>query len=446
MAKRHSDIQEQTDTPQMVYGLDIGTTKIVVAAGYLREDGKIEVSACSNVASTGIDFGAVFNVLDTTKDITAAKNMLESNFDCTVDRAHVGIASRHIQSHNYSNSKMRPNGNENYITQDEVDVMLDEMRRLSLPYGRDIIEVVPQYYLVDGKNTMRPVGTLAQRVDAFYQLISGDKADIDKIVNCVTQAQIHCDRLILEPVASAWVCLTEEEKKNGVALIDIGGGTTDLVLYVAGTPVFIKVIPIGGCLITKDIESMGIPFEQAEQLKKQYGTCIVTNASKDSVITIPSLAGYGEEMKISEIHLAEIIGSRVTEIFNFVKEEIKNSGYESSVRTVVLTGGGSLLRDIRSLSEFVIQKKTRIAAPKMGISDTLNPNYCNPVYSTALGLLRHSALSAIPYSAGGSAEDEDDTDDPTAMGFGGLLKKGIDGLVDRISGFAQKVGGMEGAD
>lgn len=392
MAKKREEIQVSDNSPKMVVGLDIGTTKIVMVAGYLRKDGTIEICGCGKTPSTGVEFGSVFNVQETINDILTAKKQLEEYLNESIASVYVGIAGRHIKSRSYTNSILRKNGHDTMVSQEEIDNMIAQMRSLSIDSG-EIIEVIPQNYQVDGQETMRPVGTLAQRVNGFYQLIIGNSFEVKKIMKSIQESNLLCNQMILEPMVSALVCLTEEEKKQGVALIDIGGGTTDLVIYVENMPVFIKVIPVGGCVITKDIESLGITFEQAEKLKIEYGTCLVKNANKDHYITISDSTNSVEPMRINEASLAQVINARVQQdILTPVKREIENSGYASKVRNIVITGGGALLRDIRPLSDFVIQKRTRLGDPNVGISGSMDDHFRDPIFSTALGLLRYGCL------------------------------------------------------
>lgn len=387
-------VQSQEDnTPNLVVGLDIGTTKIMMVMGFLREDGKIEVCGYGTAPSIGVEYGLVFNVQETIDSINTAKDRLLTATGVPFSNVYVGVAGRHIKSVACTNSLTRLNGLNVTVKRDEIDKMTAEMEQMSMP-ASDIISVIPQYYEVDGKQTTRPVGTLCQRVVGHYQLITGDSFEVSKIILSVDGSNLTTTKPILEPIASAIVCLNEEEKRDGVALIDIGGGTTDLVIFEQGVPVFIKVIPVGGQVVTNDIKSLGITYEQAENLKVRYGSCTPENTKQDNYITIPDSSGYGNSMKISEKSLAQVINARVAEdILKPVKRAIDASGYADKIHHVVLTGGGSMLNGMQSLTEFIIQRRTRLGNPVNGVSPTMDSALKNPICSTALGLLRYGCLA-----------------------------------------------------
>ena len=382
----------------MVVGLDIGTTKIMMVMGYLRDDGKVEICGYGKAPSSGVEYGLVFNVKGTTNSILAAMADLKTNVDQEISDVYVGVAGRHIKSRACTNSTTRTNGLENLVEDEEIARMTEELEQYSIP-GCDIISVIPQYYEVDGIRTMTPAGTLAQKVVGSYQIITGDTQEVRKIKLATNSANLNLRSLMLEPVASSIVCLTEEEKKQGVALVDIGGGTTDVIIFESGVPLFIKVIPIGGQIVTRDIQSLNLSYEQAEAIKIKHGTCFVDNANKNDFVTIPEQSGYTESRKISEFNLSQIINARVAnDILGAVKKEIDASGYADKVRSVVLTGGGALMRDIQILSEYIIMRKTRIGMPVHGfvnVESALN----DPTCSTALGLLRAGCISeGTPFS------------------------------------------------
>ena len=408
MMRRNTKSQVEA-SPKMVVGLDIGTTKIMMAMGYLRHDGKIEVCGYGKAPSTGVMFGRVVNVQDTINGILAAKEMLQSTIDEAVSEVYVGVAGRHVKSNIYSHSILRPNGLETMVSEEEIDEMGERMKQYSVP-GHDVIAVIPQSYDVDGHTTLRPVGTLGQKIIGTYQLITGDQNEVKRIKFSVDGAQLELKNLMLEPIASGLACLTEEEKQQGVALVDIGGGTTDLIIFESGVPLYIKVIPLGGQIVTRDIESLGLSYEQAETLKIKHGTCFVNNADKNNFITIPDNSGYGNPLRINEYTLAQVINARVVrDILEPVKHEIEASGYGDKVRHIVLTGGGSMMRDIQHLSEYIIQRKTRIGIPNCAINNSVDPALKEPICATALGLLKLGCLSeATPFEPVYHTPDSDE--------------------------------------
>ena len=409
MKKRKTQSEpEEMNGPKMVVGLDIGTTKIVMAMGYLCDDGKVEVCGFGKAPSTGVQFGLVLNLQDTIDGITAAKQQAEDATGHPIDDVFVGIAGRHIKSVSCNHSVTRINGHDNIIRKEEIDKMNSEMENYVVNSGK-VIAVIPQNFKIDDTETLRPVGMVGQNITATYQLITGDDFEIKKIVKSVQDSGLTMSKLLLEPLASSISCLTEEEKKNGVALIDIGGGTTDLIIYRSGVPVYIRVIPVGGQVITKDIQALGMTYEEAEQIKVEHGSCVPDNADRNHFITLKNSVYFGQNVKINERDLAQAINARVKrDILEPVKAEIERSGYQNDIMRVVITGGGARLKDIKSLAEFVFQRVTRIGIPGIGFTQTLEPALKDPIYSTALGLLAYGCRSvAQPYTTIAEPQKED---------------------------------------
>ncbi|MCQ2271869.1 MAG: cell division protein FtsA [Bacteroidales bacterium] len=392
--KKEMETQENGQ-PKLMVGLDIGTTKIAVIVGY-ESDGKIDIVGYGKAESLGVQHGLIYNVTKTTDGINTAKEQAEARIDnFMVEDVFVGIAGRHIKSIEYKHVLTRLNGKDRIIQQDEIDQMLKDLYSISVPDGEQIITVIPQRYVIDhSRQTYEPVGELGEIIEGYYQLVTGNEREINKILMCVGNAQLKTKDIILEPIASGLSCLSDEEKKRGVALIDIGGGTTDLIIYYEGNPVFTKVIPIGGSIITKDIAQIcSITEELAEDIKKKHGTCIVANSNSDHFISLPQFHA-APVRQINEAHLATIINYRVqNDILNKVKEEIENSGYANKLLAgVVLTGGGSTLRHIKELCAYTLQKSVRIGNPEMGFLHNIPAELKNPMYATSLGLLKYGIL------------------------------------------------------
>lgn len=408
MAKNN---QTQDKSPKMIVALDIGTTKILMAMGYMREDGKIEVCGYGNSVSTGVRYGFVFNPKDTIENITTALDQLKHSVNEPVKEVYVGVAGRHINSMASTNSITRPAGLENMVEESEIEQMLQQMEGMTLR-NCEIIAVIPQFYKVDNEITNRPVGTLCQKLVGHYQLVTGDTDEVRRIVLSVNGSGLKTEKLILEPIASGMVCLSELEKQNGVALIDIGGGTTDLVIFYQGVPVYVKVIPVGGKVITDDISKLGLSFEQAEELKIRHGNCL-PNPNNNNYISIPDYTGFGQAMKINETSLSDIINARVSnDILKPVKEAINDSGYANCVRNIVITGGGSQLKNIQSIADFIIQRPSRLGYPTYGISNTIDSALKNPTCSTALGLLQLGCLAEQPKYTVQAKDTEDAKEEP----------------------------------
>lgn len=378
--------------PEIVVGLDIGTTKIAIIIGFKNSDGKIDVLGYGKGDSTGVQHGLIFNINRTVDGINVAKKMASSRSNQEYDSVYAGVAGRHINSMEFKHVITRRNGKEEVIRQEEIDKMKEDLENISVRPGEKIITVIPQRFAIDGiRETTDPVGELGEVLVGYFQIITGNDFEIKKIIRCINDCDLHVNDIILEPIASSLVCLTQEEKQQGVVLVDIGGGTTDVAIYKDGNPVFTKVIPIGGAVITKDIANVcQIPEDMAEKLKVSYGTCVIEKSNKNNFITIPQFCESAPK-QISETFLAEIIYSRVQmDIVNQIQKVIKESGYEQKIRSgVVLTGGGSSLRHIRDLCQYTLGRNTRIGIPDIGFVSSIHSELKQPMFATGLGLLKH---------------------------------------------------------
>ena len=390
------EIQEQ---PKIIVGLDIGTTKIAIIIGFQNNEGKIDVLGYGKGDSTGVQHGLIYNINKTVDGINVAKNTAISRSGLEFNSVYAGVAGRHINSMEFKHAITRRNGKEEVIRQEEIDKMREDLENISVNPGEKIITVIPQRFVIDSKReTIEPVGELGELVVGYFQIITGNNFEITKIIRCINDCDLHVNDIILEPIASALVCLTQEEKQQGVVLVDIGGGTTDVVIYVDGNPVFTKVIPIGGSVITKDIASVcQIPEDLAEKLKVNYGTCVIEKSNKNNFITIPQFHENAPK-QISEPYLAEIIYSRVQmDILNQIQKAITESGYEKRIRAgVVLTGGGSSLRHLKELCYYTLQRNTRIGIPDIGFVSSIPSDLKHPMFATSLGLLKHGTQSEEP--------------------------------------------------
>ena len=383
------EIQEQ---PQIVVGLDIGTTKIAMIIGFQNSEGKIDVLGYGKGDSTGVQHGLIFNINKTVDGINVAKNTAISRSNQEFDSVFAGVAGRHINSMEFKHAITRRNGKEEIIRQEEIDKMVEDLENISVRPGEKIITVIPQRFMIDSmRETTEPVGELGEVVVGYFQIITGNEFEIKKIIRCINDCDLLVNDIILEPIASSLVCLTQEEKQQGVVLVDIGGGTTDVVIYLDGNPVFTKVIPIGGSVITRDIANVcQIPEDLAEKLKVSYGTCVIEKSNKNNFITIPQFH-EGAPKQISEPFLAEIIYSRVQiDILNQIQKAISESGYDKKIRAgVVLTGGGSSLRHLKELCQYTLQRNTRIGIPDIGFVNSIPSELKHPMFATSLGLLKH---------------------------------------------------------
>jgi len=384
--------KKNQELPQIVVGLDIGTTKIAVIIGYRNSDGKIDVLGYGKGDSTGVQHGLIFNINKTVDGIIVAKNTAINRSNQEFDSVYAGVAGRHINSMEFKHVITRRNGKEEVIRQEEIDKMVEDLENISVRAGEKIITVIPQRFVIDSiRETTEPVGELGELIVGYFQIITGNDFEIKKIIRCINDSDLHVNDIILEPIASSLVCLTQEEKQLGVVLVDIGGGTTDVIIYSDGNPVFTKVIPIGGNVITKDIANVcQIPEDLAEKLKCGYGTCVIEKSNKNNFITIPQFHESAPK-QISEPYLAEIIYSRVQmDILNQIQKAISESGYEKKLRAgIVLTGGGSSLKHLKELCQYTLQRSARIGIPDIGFVNSIPAELKYPMYATALGLLKH---------------------------------------------------------
>ena len=372
----------------IVVALDIGTTKICAVAGRRDDHGKVEVLGVGKVASVGVLRGVVSNIEKTVNAITNAMVEAQRRAGVNFDEVHVGIAGQHIKSLQHRGILTRDSIHTE-ISQRDIDKLVNDMYKLVLPPGDKIIHVIPQEYTVDNEQGITdPVGMSGIRLEANFHIITGQITASKNIVKCVEKAGLHMRSLTLEPIASSTAVLSDEEMEAGVALVDIGGGTTDLAIFHEGIIRHTAVIPFGGNVITKDIkEGCKVMDRQAEQLKVKFGSALAEEVYDNRVITIPGLKGH-EPKEISEKNLARVIQARVEEIFDHVYWEIRRSGYERKlIGGIVLTGGGSLLKNIEKLVAFHTGLSTRIGTPLEQLAHGYTEEVSSPIYSTAIGLI-----------------------------------------------------------
>lgn len=395
-------MKEEHHDPEIIVGLDIGTTKIATVIGFLNEEEDIEVIGFGRAESTGVQYGVIQNIKKTVEGIkqSVEESMERSNVE--IVEVYSGIAGRHIHSMVYKHEIARQDGKNSVIEQQEIQNMVNAIETILLPVGKKIITVIPQNFVIDGeRKTTDPVGEMGELIVGYFQVIIGDELEMKKIVRCINEAKIKVKNIILEPLASGLSCLTHEEKQRGVVLVDIGGGTTDVAIFYQGNPVHTEVIPFGGEVITRDIEhNCRISRELAEKLKIMHGTCIVEKSNRNNMITIPDPLGDGPK-EISEHHLALIIEARVKEvIIKPIIEIIENSTYKDKLTAgVVITGGGAMLRHLKELFQYSLVKPTRIGRLNADFSRSLNKELLHPMYATALGLLKYGIRLAAENSS-----------------------------------------------
>ncbi|WP_031427379.1 cell division protein FtsA [Flavimarina sp. Hel_I_48] len=375
-------------------GLDIGTTKIVAMVGRYNEYKKMEILGIGKSKSLGVHRGVVNNITQTIQSIQQAIQEAESASAIKIEDVVVGIAGQHIRSLQHSDYITRANPDE-VIDGKDIDLLCNQVHKLVMLPGEEIIHVLPQEYKVDGQAEIKePIGMYGGRLEANFHVVVGQVSSIRNIGRCVKSAGLNLDRITLEPLASANAVLSQEEKEAGVALIDIGGGTTDLAIFKDGIIRHTAVIPFGGNVITEDIkEGCSIIEKQAELLKIKFGSAWPGENKDNEIVSIPGLRGR-EPKEITLKNLSKIIHARVVEIVEQVYQEIKNYGHEEQkkklIAGIVLTGGGSQLKHLKQLVEYITGMDTRIGFPNEHLAGDSTSETTSPLYATAVGLVMNS--------------------------------------------------------
>jgi cell division protein FtsA len=372
-------------------GLDIGTTKIVAMIGRKNEYGKVEILGIGKSKSLGVHRGVVNNITQTIQSIQQAVQEAEASSEIKIEGVTVGIAGQHIRSLQHSDYITRSNS-ELVIDETDIDKLINQVHKLVMLPGEEIIHVLPQEYKVDGQAEIKePIGMYGGRLEANFHVVVGQVSSIRNIGRCVQSAGLNLEGITLEPLASANAVLSQEEKEAGVALIDIGGGTTDLAIFRDGIIRHTAVIPFGGNVITEDIkEGCSIIEKQAELLKIKFGSAWPGENKDNEIVSIPGLRGR-EPKEITLKNLSKIIHARVVEIVEQVYVEIKNYGHEEQkkklIAGIVLTGGGSQLKHLKQLVEYITGMDTRIGYPNEHLAGDSDEAVTSPLYATAVGLV-----------------------------------------------------------
>lgn len=382
---------EKIEQEKIAVGLDIGTTKILVMIGKINAHGKLEIIGLGRTKSMGVHRGMVTNITQTIESIKEAMHQAEAQCNEKIEEVVVGIAGQHIRSTQHSDYIVRKKADE-VIEDKDLKALIANVNQLVMQPGEEIIHVLPQEYKVDGQADIRePRGMFGSRLEANFHIVVGQVTSIKNIMSCVTNSGLKVGHITLEPLASAEAALSNEEKEAGVVLVDIGGGTTDLAIFKDGIIRHTAVIPFGGNVITEDIkEGCSIIEKQAELLKIKFGSAWPGENKDNEIVSIPGLRGR-EPKEISLKNLSKIIHARVVEIIDQVYMEIKNYGYDENkkklIAGIVLTGGGSELKHIKQLVEFVTGMDTRIGFPNEHLGNQNEEEYNSPSYSTAIGLV-----------------------------------------------------------
>ena len=373
----------------IIVGLDIGTTKVVAIAGRKNEYGKVEILGFGRADSAGVSHGVVMNIEQCIKSIEQAiEKCIDSNPNLEIKEVYVGIAGQHIKSLQTRGDRVRSNV-ESEISKEDIELLVRDQYKTYIPAGDQIIDIIPQDYTVDSTtNVVDPIGMSGVKIGANFHVITGDRNAIRNIKRCVDKSKLITRDLVLQPLASAASVMNDEDLEAGVAIVDIGGGTTDMAVFYDGILKHTAVIPYAGVNITNDIRhGLGVLKAQAEQMKVQFGTALAQEANASAYITVPGLRGMPPK-EISVKNLAHIIEARMHEILDYVVYHLRQLNMDSKLYGgIILTGGGAQLKHIIPITEFVTGLNCRIGLPNEHLAGGHSEALMNPMYSTCIGLI-----------------------------------------------------------
>ena len=375
---------------ELIVGLDIGTTKVAVIIGQYNDNGRLEITGVGTTPSRGLRRGVVINIEATVRSILNAVEAAEMMSGREVSAVYTGIAGGHVEGIN-SRGVVAVTGRGREISKEDVDRVIDAAKAIVIPMDREVLHVIPQEFVVDEQGGIKnPIGMIGVRLESEVHIITGAVTSAQNIVKCVNRAGFKVGDIVLEPLASSKAVLTNDEKELGVLLIDLGGGTSDVLVYLEGAPYQTEVLAVGGDQVTNDLSIMlKTPIEAAERIKKEAGCCYLPLVQEDEEVMIPGVGGRVPNKVLRSV-LAEIIQPRMSEIFGMVKELLARKEYLNILGGgVVITGGGSLLPGTIELASDIFNLPARIGYPvRLG---GLVEEYHNPMFATGVGLVMYGA-------------------------------------------------------
>ncbi|HBP29478.1 MAG: cell division protein FtsA [Advenella sp.] len=381
------------DLKDLIVALDIGTSKVVaVVAEALPEEGRFEVIGLGQHESKGMRKGVVVNIESTVNSIQRALEEAELMADCKIREVYTGIAGNHITSFN-SSGMVAVKDKE--VSEADVARVIETAKAVNIPTDHQVLHVLTQQFIVDSQEDIRqPVGMSGIRLEVRVHIVTGAVSAAQNIVKCVRRCGLEVQDLILQPLASSMVCLTNDEKELGVVLVDIGAGTTDIAIFTGGAIRHTTVLPVSGDQVTSDIAAMlRTPTPDAEEIKLRYGIAKQVLANPDELIEVPGL-GDRDVRRVKRQTLGAVIEPRIEELFMMVQQVVRDSGYEDLIASgVVLTGGTALMPGIVELAEDVFLKPVRVAVPdyRGSLADMVR----NPRFSTVMGLLTEARVQRL---------------------------------------------------
>jgi len=393
-----------TRKDNLIVGLDIGTTKICAIVGNVTEEG-IDIVGIGTSPSRGLRKGVVINIESTVASIRKAVEEAELMAGCEIKSVYAGIAGGHIKGFNSQGIIAIKNRE---VSTEDVKRVIDAAKAIAIPMDREVIHILPQEFIIDDQDGIRePLGMSGVRLEAKVHIVTGAVASAQNIIKSCNRAGLDVADIVLEQLASSEAVLSAEEKELGVALVDIGGGTTDIAIFIDGAIKHTSVLSLGGNQMTNDIAvGLRTPMAEAEKIKQKYGCCLSSMVGKDETIEVPSVGGRKPRV-LSRQLLAEILEPRVQEIFDLVNREIIKSGYEDVIASgVVITGGSTILEGMPELAEQVFNLPVRRGVPANigGLTDVVN----SPVYATGVGLVVYGSKNATVEFPSHSAKSNDD--------------------------------------
>jgi cell division protein FtsA len=373
----------------IIVGLDIGTTKVVAIAGRKNEFGKLEVLGFGKADSAGVSHGVVLNIEQCIRSIEqAVERCIDSNPNLEINEVYVGIAGQHIKSLQTRGDRVR-SMTEDEITKEDIDLLIKDQYKTYIPAGDQIIDIIPQDFMIDNTpNVLDPIGMSGVKIGANFHIVTGDRNAIRNIKRCVDKSNLKTNDLVLQPLASAAAVMNNEDLEAGVAIVDIGGGTTDMAVFYDGILQHTAVIPYAGSNITNDIrQGLGVLRAQAEAMKVQFGMALADEAKTNAYITIPGLRGLPPK-EISVRNLAHIIQARTEEILDYVMYHLKQINLDKRLHGgIILTGGGSHLNHLIQLTEYKTGLGARIGQPNEHLAGGHHEALNHPMYATCIGLI-----------------------------------------------------------
>ena len=378
---------------RLIVGLDIGTSKVLAIVGEVSPTGEVEIIGIGHHPARGMRKGVVSNIESTVQSIQRAVEEAELMAGCKIYSVFAGIAGAHINSFN-SHGVVAIRDKE--VGETDIERVIEAARALAIPNDQKVLHILPQEFVIDGQEGIRePIGMSGVRLEAKVHIVTGAVSAAQNIIKCIRRCGLEVDDIILEQLASSETVLIEDEKDLGVCLVDIGGGTTDVAVFVDGAIRHTSVIPIAGDQVTNDIAvALRTPTQAAEEIKKKYGCALIQLAHSDETIETPSV-GDRPPRKLARQTLAEVVEPRIEELFELVRNELRRSGFEELMGSgVVLTGGSSKMDGMVELAEEVFHMPVRVGIPKsvQGLTEAVR----NPIYSTGVGLIQFGHINQGP--------------------------------------------------